>query len=131
MKIVYAIVMSSGSYDSYNTMYLRAYSTREAALELIKALAAEMIQFEAEYKKTKPGAKFGVSYNLRDDFVQLSATEMSSWGGPWGRLPGLSAMCEHIASTQIGKEFHPELWSQDDPFDGDFSLSIEALPFFE
>lgn len=63
MKIVYAIVLSSGSYDSHNTTYLRAYSTREAALELIKALAAEMLQFEAEYKKTKPGAKFGVSYD--------------------------------------------------------------------
>lgn len=99
MKIVYAIVLSSGSYDSHNTTYLRAYSTREAALELIKALAAEMLQFEAEYKKTKPGAKFGVSYDLRDDFVQLSATEVSSWGGPW-RLPGLSGMCDRFYTNR-------------------------------
>jgi len=130
MQFVYSIVLSSGSYDSCHETHLRAYSSREAALKQIDALAAEMLKFETHYKKTAPRAKFGVRYTLTENSVELHASETSSWG-KGSRLPAFEAMCKHIASSQIGKEFHPEMWSGNDPFDGDFTLSIEALPLYD
>lgn len=130
MQFVYAVALSSGSYDSYNYSYLCAYSTREAAIEQIQVLATEMLKFESEYKKTMPRAKFSVSFEQRGDLARVSVSETSSWGGG-SRLPALNAMCKHMQSSQVGQEFYPELWSQSDPFDGDFSLEIEALPLMK